>query len=116
VASSAIEGICESRFLGVREAFAENFAWTAGRSSTCGPGMPTPRGRARGCATPSSTSRRRPRARRRSARTDWPTGGSIGFADPGAHIGFGYTMNQMQPGMPPDPRAIRMIDALYASL
>jgi CubicO group peptidase (beta-lactamase class C family) len=26
VASSAIEGICESRFLGVREAFAENFA------------------------------------------------------------------------------------------
>jgi CubicO group peptidase (beta-lactamase class C family) len=27
VASSAIEGICESRFLGVREAFAENFAW-----------------------------------------------------------------------------------------
>ena len=43
-------------------------------------------------------------------------GGSIGFADPGAHIGFGYTMNQMQPGMPPDSRAIRMIDALYASL
>jgi CubicO group peptidase (beta-lactamase class C family) len=43
-------------------------------------------------------------------------GGSIGFADPGAHIGFGYTMNQMQPGVPPDPRALRMIDALYASL
>jgi CubicO group peptidase (beta-lactamase class C family) len=43
-------------------------------------------------------------------------GGSIGFADPGAHIGFGYTMNQMQPGMPPDPRALRIIDALYASL
>jgi CubicO group peptidase (beta-lactamase class C family) len=43
-------------------------------------------------------------------------GGSIGFADPSAHIGFGYTMNQMQPGMPPDSRALRMIDALYASL
>jgi CubicO group peptidase (beta-lactamase class C family) len=43
-------------------------------------------------------------------------GGSIGFADPGAHIGFGYTMNQMQPGMPVDPRALRIIDALYASL
>jgi CubicO group peptidase (beta-lactamase class C family) len=27
-----------------------------------------------------------------------------------------YTMNQMQPGMPPDSRAFRMIDALYASL
>jgi CubicO group peptidase (beta-lactamase class C family) len=43
-------------------------------------------------------------------------GGSIGFADPGAHIGFGYTMNQMRPGMPVDPRALHIIDALYASL
>jgi CubicO group peptidase (beta-lactamase class C family) len=43
-------------------------------------------------------------------------GGSIGFADPGAHIGFAYTMNQMQAGMPLDPRALRLIDALYASL
>jgi CubicO group peptidase (beta-lactamase class C family) len=44
------------------------------------------------------------------------TGGSIGLADPGAHLGFGYTMNQTQPGMPVDPRALRIIDALYASL
>jgi CubicO group peptidase (beta-lactamase class C family) len=43
-------------------------------------------------------------------------GGSIGFADPGAHVGFGYTMNQIQAAIPPDPRALRMIDALYASL
>jgi CubicO group peptidase (beta-lactamase class C family) len=43
-------------------------------------------------------------------------GGSIGFADPDARIGFGYVMNQMQAGMPPDPRALRLIDALYASL
>jgi CubicO group peptidase (beta-lactamase class C family) len=43
-------------------------------------------------------------------------GGSIGFADPGAHIGFGYTMNQMQPGIGVDPRALRIINALYASL
>jgi CubicO group peptidase (beta-lactamase class C family) len=43
-------------------------------------------------------------------------GGSIGFADPGAHVGFGYTMNQMHAAIPPDPRAQRMIDALYASL
>lgn len=43
-------------------------------------------------------------------------GGSIGFADPGARVGFGYVMNQMQAGMPPDPRALRLIDALYASL
>jgi CubicO group peptidase (beta-lactamase class C family) len=43
-------------------------------------------------------------------------GGSIGFADPDAHVGFGYVMNQMQTVMPVDPRALRMIDALYASL
>lgn len=43
-------------------------------------------------------------------------GGSIGFADPDARVGFGYVMNQMQAGMPPDPRALRLIDALYASL
>ena len=43
-------------------------------------------------------------------------GGSIGFADPGAHVGFGYTMNQIQAAIPPDPRALRIIDALYASL
>jgi hypothetical protein len=36
--------------------------------------------------------------------------------NPGAHIGFGYTMNQMQAGLPVDPRALRIIDALYASL
>jgi len=43
-------------------------------------------------------------------------GGSLAFADPEAHIGFGYVMNQMQAGMPPDPRALRMIEALYSSL
>lgn len=43
-------------------------------------------------------------------------GGSIGFADPEARIGFGYVMNQMQPGMPPDARALSLIDALYTAL
>jgi CubicO group peptidase (beta-lactamase class C family) len=43
-------------------------------------------------------------------------GGSIGFADPGLHVGFGYTMNQMQPGIGVDPRALRILDALYTSL
>jgi CubicO group peptidase (beta-lactamase class C family) len=28
-------------------------------------------------------------------------GGSIGFADPDAHVGFGYVVNQLQAGMPP---------------
>ena len=43
-------------------------------------------------------------------------GGSIGFADPDAHVGFGYVVNQLQAGMPPDPRAVRLIEALYGAL
>ena len=43
-------------------------------------------------------------------------GGSVGFADPIARVGFGYVMNQMQGAWPPDPRALRLINALYASL
>jgi CubicO group peptidase (beta-lactamase class C family) len=43
-------------------------------------------------------------------------GGSIGFADPDAHVGFGYVVNQLHAGMPPDPRAVRLIEALYGAL
>lgn len=43
-------------------------------------------------------------------------GGSMAFADPEARVGFGYVMNQMRDEMPPDPRALRLTGALYASL
>jgi CubicO group peptidase (beta-lactamase class C family) len=43
-------------------------------------------------------------------------GGSLGFADPDAKVGFGYTMNKMGPYILIDPRARALIDALYASL
>ena len=43
-------------------------------------------------------------------------GGSIGFADPDARIGFGYVMNRMGPHILLDPRAIALIDAVYAAL
>jgi CubicO group peptidase (beta-lactamase class C family) len=43
-------------------------------------------------------------------------GGSLGFADPDAKIGFGYVMNKMGPGIIIDPRARALFDALYASL
>ncbi len=43
-------------------------------------------------------------------------GGSLGFADPDAEIGFGYVMNQMSAGLGADPRWKPMIDAVYASL
>jgi CubicO group peptidase (beta-lactamase class C family) len=43
-------------------------------------------------------------------------GGSIGFADPDASVGFGYAMNQMLPGNLIDVRAAALIDALYGCL
>ncbi|MCZ6465409.1 MAG: serine hydrolase [Proteobacteria bacterium] len=43
-------------------------------------------------------------------------GGSVGFADPDAQIGFGYVMNRMGPHILLDPRATALIDALYSSL
>jgi CubicO group peptidase (beta-lactamase class C family) len=43
-------------------------------------------------------------------------GGSMALVDPETHVGFAYVMNQMHGGMPPDPRALRLIEALYASL
>ncbi len=43
-------------------------------------------------------------------------GGSLGYADCDARIGFGYTMNRMGAGILIDPRATALIDAVYASL
>lgn len=44
-------------------------------------------------------------------------GGSLGFADPDARIGFGYTMNQMITTLDlVDPRWPPLIDAVYRSL
>jgi CubicO group peptidase (beta-lactamase class C family) len=41
-------------------------------------------------------------------------GGSIGFADPDARIGFGYSMNHMHAVGTNGPRARRLIDAVYS--
>jgi len=43
-------------------------------------------------------------------------GGSWGFADPDAKVGFGYVMNQMSNEPLMDPRPGALIEALYASL
>jgi CubicO group peptidase (beta-lactamase class C family) len=43
-------------------------------------------------------------------------GGSLGYADPEAKIGFGYTMNKMQAGLLIDSRATALIEAVYASM
>ncbi len=43
-------------------------------------------------------------------------GGSLGFADPDAKLGFGYVMNQMGSEMVMDSRTARLIDAVYECL
>ncbi len=41
-------------------------------------------------------------------------GGSVGFADPDRRLGFAYVMNQMEPGVLPNQKSLRLIEALYA--
>ena len=43
-------------------------------------------------------------------------GGSLGFADPDARVGFSYAVNRMHAVGTNGPRAARLIDALYGAL
>jgi CubicO group peptidase (beta-lactamase class C family) len=43
-------------------------------------------------------------------------GGSLGFADPEAKLGFGYVMNKMGPSILVDARPLALIDAAYGCL
>jgi CubicO group peptidase (beta-lactamase class C family) len=43
-------------------------------------------------------------------------GGSLGFADPGSGLAFGYTMNKMGPGLLLNERGQALVDAAYLSL
>ena len=43
-------------------------------------------------------------------------GGSTGFADTRRGFGFGYTVNQMGPTTPADPRSVALVDAVVACL
>lgn len=43
-------------------------------------------------------------------------GGSLGYADPDAKVGYGYVMNQMGGGLTGDPRTIGLTAAVRASL
>lgn len=43
-------------------------------------------------------------------------GGSLGFADADAQIGFGYVMNKMQTNLSGDPRTLTLIQAVRESL
>ena len=43
-------------------------------------------------------------------------GGSFAFADPEHRLAFAYTMNQMEPGVLPNPKSLRLIEALFAEI
>jgi CubicO group peptidase (beta-lactamase class C family) len=43
-------------------------------------------------------------------------GGSLGYADPEAKVGYGYVMNQMAGGIAGDPRTVALNDAVRACL
>jgi len=43
-------------------------------------------------------------------------GGSLGFADPAAGIGYGYVTSQMGARLTGDPREVALRDALYSTL
>ena len=44
------------------------------------------------------------------------SGGSLGFADPDAQVGYAYVMNKQGPKMWDDPREKALRDAFYACL
>ena len=43
-------------------------------------------------------------------------GGSLGYADPDARVGYGYVMNQMAGGIAGDPRTVALNDAVRSCL
>lgn len=43
-------------------------------------------------------------------------GGSVGWADPDAELGFGYVMNRMDMGLAGDVRSTNLVNAVYESL
>jgi CubicO group peptidase (beta-lactamase class C family) len=43
-------------------------------------------------------------------------GGSQAFADPETGISFAYVMNQMEPGVLPNAKSLRLVEALYGLL
>lgn len=42
-------------------------------------------------------------------------GGSMAFADPENGVAFAYVMNQMEPGVLPNAKSLRLIDAIYGA-
>ncbi len=60
--------------------------------------------------------RRIMRATRPGSFGHYGVGGSVGWADPEAELGFGYVMNRMDIGLAGDMRSTNLMNAVYASL
>lgn len=95
IGRAAIEAAARLRFRGMDESFAAPAAVAAGYQME----DPVYAGR----ASPQTF-----------GHTGW--GGAIGFADPGAGVGFGYVTNRMLDFDDMDPRRKLLIDAVYDSL
>jgi CubicO group peptidase (beta-lactamase class C family) len=95
IGRAAIEEATRLRFRGMDESFAAPAAFAAGYQME----DPVYAGR----ASPQTF-----------GHTGW--GGAIGFADPGAGVGFGYVTNRMLGFDDMDPRRKLLIDAVYDSL
>ena len=54
--------------------------------------------------------------RRPSSFGHFGAGGSVGWADPDAELGFGYVMNRMDIGLAGDLRSTNLMNAVYDSL
>ena len=95
IGRAAIEAAARQRVRGMDESFAAPTAFAAGYQME----DPVYAGR----ASPQTF-----------GHTGW--GGAIGFADPGAGVGFGYVTNRMLGFDDMDPRRKMLIDAVYDSL
>jgi CubicO group peptidase (beta-lactamase class C family) len=95
ISRSGIEEAASPRFRGMDESFAAPAAFAAGYQ----------------IEDPAYAGRASPRS---FGHTGW--GGAMGFADPGAGVGFGYVTNRMLGFDDVDPRRRVLIDALYDSL
>ena len=41
------------------------------------------------------------------------SGGSLGFCDPENEVAFAYVMNQMEPGVFPNAKSLRLVEHFY---
>ena len=87
-----------------------------GFDGCCGSRRRFPRGLCRTRWPATEKSKGRSSGLRRAPSASPGAGGSFAFADPESGLGFAYVMNQMEPGVLPNRKSRRMIEAMYGCL